>query len=177
MYYGLAISGVMLALTVVAAFLIGGWAMILAGASVIVMIISFFIPHRTREGETRAKQWEALKRYLKAYEFRSGDHREFLAQISDYLVYGVVLGLSSKSRPRMKFPPPTTIATSTPKSTKPWSLARMPATASVLTPFPPGPDMASPDILRQMRLYRGFLAILSGKECCASAGASQPPTE
>ena len=96
MYYSLAVGGLMLALTVVAALLIGAWAMILAGAAAIVMVVSFFIPHRTREGETRAKQWEALKKYLKAYEFRSGDHRDFLARISDYLVYGIVLGLSNK---------------------------------------------------------------------------------
>jgi uncharacterized membrane protein YgcG len=96
MYYCLALAGSMLALTLVAALLIGAWAMILAPAAVIVMVTSFFIPHRTREGETQAKQWGALKKYLKKYEFRGASRPDFLAQISDYLVYGVVLGLSTK---------------------------------------------------------------------------------
>jgi uncharacterized membrane protein len=96
MYYSLALAGVLLALTAASAFFIGIWAMILGAASVIVMVLSFLIPHRTLEGETKARHWKAVKKYLKTHEFRSADRGDFLARIPDYLVYGVVLGLSTK---------------------------------------------------------------------------------
>ena len=95
-YYSLALGGSMLALTVVSIFLFEIWAVILGGAAVAVMVLSFLIYHRTSEGETEARHWKALQKYLKKYEFRSQSRGELLSRVSDYLVYGVVLGLSTK---------------------------------------------------------------------------------
>lgn len=95
-YYSLALGGTMLALTIGAVFLFEVWAVILGAASIAVIVLSFTIYHRTAQGETEARHWKALQKYLKNYEFRSQDHRDLLLKISDYLVYGVVLGLSTK---------------------------------------------------------------------------------
>ncbi len=61
-----------------------------------VLLLSLLIPHRTAEGETRARHWKAVQKYLKTHEFRNTDRQSLLNQISQYLVYGVVLGLAAK---------------------------------------------------------------------------------
>jgi uncharacterized membrane protein len=93
-YYSLAIGIVMMLIAIPAAIYLGLWgvALIIAGGAV--LVLSFSIPHRTAEGETKARQWKAVRRYLKKYEFRTADRSDLLTRISDYLVYGVVLGLS-----------------------------------------------------------------------------------
>ena len=96
MFYSLGVSVTMLLLTVAATFLFGPWAVILGVATAIAFVLSFFIPHRTREGEMQAQQWKAVKRYLQKYHYRSADRTSLLSRINDYFVYGVVLGLSSK---------------------------------------------------------------------------------
>ena len=96
MFYSFGVSGVMLLLTVVSAFLFGPWAIILGVVLFIVFVLSFLIPHRTREGEMQAQQWKAVKRYLQKYHYRAADRTSLLSLINDYFVYGVVLGLSSK---------------------------------------------------------------------------------
>jgi len=96
MYYSFAVAGVMVASTVVGALVFGPWAVVLAGVSVAVLILSLAVPHRTPEGETKARQWRAVKRYLKRYQFRTADQQGLLAHIPDYLVYGAVLGLGGK---------------------------------------------------------------------------------
>lgn len=95
-YYSLALGGTMLALTVGAVFLFEVWAVVLGAASIAVIVLSFIIYHRTAQGETEARHWKALQKYLGKYEFRSQDRRDLLSKISDYLVYGVVLGLSTR---------------------------------------------------------------------------------
>ena len=95
-YYSLALGGVMLALAAGGAFLFHLWAIVLGVAGMTVIVLSFLIYHRTAEGETEARHWQALRKYLKSYEFRSADRRDLLPRVSDYLVYGVVLGLSTR---------------------------------------------------------------------------------
>lgn len=96
MYYSLVVAGAMVALAVAAMILIGPWGLVLGGVAVGVVVMSFFIAHRTAEGETKARHWKAVQKYLKKYEFRSADRSDILSRISTYLVYGVVLGLSTK---------------------------------------------------------------------------------
>jgi uncharacterized membrane protein len=96
MYYSLAIGIVMLILCGVAAYFVGIWAIVLGAASIAVFILSFIIPHRTKEGEILARHWKALKRYLLKYHYRSMDKNALLSRIDDYLVYGIVLGLGQK---------------------------------------------------------------------------------
>ena len=60
MIYSLGIAGAMFLLTIPSIFLFGPWAAIIGVASVVVFILSLFIPHRTQEGEMLAQQWKAL---------------------------------------------------------------------------------------------------------------------
>lgn len=96
MLYSIGLGTIMILLTGAAAFLFEVWAVILGAASVVVFILSFMIPHRTKKGEMLAQQWKALKRYLQKYHYRAADQTILLARIDDYFVYGLVLGLSEK---------------------------------------------------------------------------------
>jgi uncharacterized membrane protein len=96
MYYSIAVGGVIIVGAILSIFLFRAWAMISLGGGCAVLGLSFLIPHRTAEGETRARQWTAVKRYLEKYEFRTADRASLLTSISDYLVYGVIFGLSTK---------------------------------------------------------------------------------
>ena len=92
----LALSGILIAVTIPSAFLFGPWAVILGTYACIVLVLSLIIPHRTQEGERLAQHWKALKRYMNKYEFRTADSNLILRQIDRYFVYGVVLGLQKK---------------------------------------------------------------------------------
>jgi uncharacterized membrane protein len=96
MYISLAVGGVIIVGAILSIFLFRAWAMISLAGGCAVLGLSFLIPHRTAEGETKARQWNAVKRYLEKYEFRTADRHSLLTSISDYLVYGVVFGLSTK---------------------------------------------------------------------------------
>lgn len=96
MIYSLGIAGAMFLLTIPSIFLFGPWAAIIGVASVVVFILSLFIPHRTQEGEMKAQQWKGLKRYLLKYHYRQAERSTLLKNIDSYFVYGVVLGLNKK---------------------------------------------------------------------------------
>ena len=95
-YFSVALGAMMLLLTVGAAFLFGAWAIILGAAGAAVLVLSFTIYHRTAKGETEARHWKALQKYLKSDEFKALSKSDLLHRVSDYLVYGVVLGMSTK---------------------------------------------------------------------------------
>jgi uncharacterized membrane protein len=95
-YISLALGAGLMLLTVLLVFLFGPWGATSGGAGLIVLLLSLLIPHRTAEGETRARQWKAVQKYLKTHEFRKTDRQRVLSQVSEYLVYGVVLGLADK---------------------------------------------------------------------------------
>jgi uncharacterized membrane protein len=86
----------MIMLAGISAFFFGPWAIILGAASLIVVVFSLFIPHRTERGEKLAREWKALKKYLKDYHFRYEEGSDLLSRISSYFVYGMVLGLNEK---------------------------------------------------------------------------------
>jgi len=94
-YYSGAIGVALMLLALGAGFLFGPWAFIMGVAGLVVVILSFLIYHRTARGETEARHWMALRKYLKTHEFRSESRQDLLSRVSDYLVYGVVLGLST----------------------------------------------------------------------------------
>ena len=95
-YYSIALGACLMLLTVLLVYLFGPWGAISGGAGLLVLLLSLLIPHKTAEGETMARQWKAVQKYLKAHEFRNTDRQHVLNQISEYLVYGVVLGLADK---------------------------------------------------------------------------------
>ena len=96
LYLVLALDALIVLVTVAFVFLFGLWAIVLAVISPIVLVLAFLMPHRTREGETMARKWLALKEYLKKYHYRAADRSSLLANINDYFVYGIVLGLNKK---------------------------------------------------------------------------------
>jgi len=98
---GIVVSIILIAVTVVSAILIGTWAFVPGASAFILMILSSLIPRRTPEFELEAKKWNALKKYLKKYHFRDSGSRLFLENIGKFLVYGVILGLSSQVIKRM----------------------------------------------------------------------------
>lgn len=95
-YFSVALGVVMILLAIGAGFLFGPWAIIPGAAGVAVLVLSFLIYHRTATGETEARHWKALQKYLKSNEFKSLGRNDLLSRISDYLVYGVVFGMSTK---------------------------------------------------------------------------------
>jgi len=95
-YYSLALGAGLLLLAGLMFFLYGPWGALVGVAGAVVLILSLLIPHRTAEGESKAKHWKAVQKYLKTYEFRNTDRQSLLGHISEYLVYGVVLGLTTK---------------------------------------------------------------------------------
>jgi uncharacterized membrane protein len=95
-YYSAALGAVMMLSAAGAGFIFGIWAVAMGGAGVVVLVLSFLIYHRTAKGETEARHWMALRKYLKTYGFKSMSRQDLLAKVSDYLVYGVVLGMSTK---------------------------------------------------------------------------------
>ncbi|UCC41493.1 MAG: DUF2207 domain-containing protein [Candidatus Aminicenantes bacterium] len=96
MLYSLGIAGTLFLLTIPSMFLFGSYAAIIGSASVVVFVLSLFIPHRTKEGEMKARQWKALRSYLQKYHYRTAERSTLLGHIDSYFVYGVVLGLSKK---------------------------------------------------------------------------------
>jgi uncharacterized membrane protein YgcG len=96
MYYSFGIGAAMVVLAVAAAFVFGVMAIILAMASAVIFILALLVPHHTVEGETEARRWCALKKYLRCHQFRGAGTEGLLSRISDYLVYGVVLGVGDK---------------------------------------------------------------------------------
>jgi uncharacterized membrane protein len=84
------------ALTVISIIFIEEWFVIPGISSAIILFWSWFIPRRTPEFELEAKKWGGLKKYLKKYQFRDSASPFFLENVSKFLVYGVVLGLSEK---------------------------------------------------------------------------------
>ena len=95
-YYSVALGGAMMLLAGGVAIFLGAWAIVLGAAGVAVLVLSFTIYHRTAKGETEARHWKALQKYLKSDEFKALSKNDLLSRVSDYLVYGVVLGMSTK---------------------------------------------------------------------------------
>ncbi len=92
---GMVVGVLLVAVTVLAAILMGAWAVVPGVSAVVVMVFSAFSPRRTPEFELEAKKWNALRKYLKKYHFRDSDSRFFLENVGRFLVYGVVLGLTA----------------------------------------------------------------------------------
>ncbi|MDH4221982.1 MAG: DUF2207 domain-containing protein [candidate division Zixibacteria bacterium] len=90
----LLVSGILLFITIISSIYIGVWALIPALVTVGLFVLSFFIPRRRPEYELEAKKWFALKKYLAKYHFRETNRGFQYENIGNYLVYGVVLGLS-----------------------------------------------------------------------------------
>ncbi len=98
---GVIVGLLLVALTIISVILIEEWAIIPGISSVVLLIWSWLIPRRTPEFELEVKKWRALKKYLKKYQFRDSAAPYFLENISKFLIYGVVLGLSRQAIKKM----------------------------------------------------------------------------
>lgn len=96
-HYGLAIGIGLLALTIPAVLLFGLAGASLAVAGVVVLGLSCLIPHRTLAGETEARRWKGLKRYLQNYGAPGVAPLDPRLNVDAFLVYGIVLGLGAKA--------------------------------------------------------------------------------
>ena len=61
----------------------GPWAIISVSITVLMLILSFLIVHRTADGEIEYKKWLGLKKYIKGGKFRSLDDSKMKNYISD----------------------------------------------------------------------------------------------
>lgn len=89
-------SFVLLGVTILSVFLIEEWAFMPGVFGALLMILSFTIPRRSPEYELVAKKWMGLKKYLKKYYFRESVSHSLQENLGKFMVYGMVLGLSSK---------------------------------------------------------------------------------
>ncbi len=86
----------MIGFLMLAVFLYGPWLLIPAGVSLLALLGSIAIAHRTEAGEKAYQQWKYLRNYLKKHDFES-DMREMDAfTVNAYLVYGMAMGLGPK---------------------------------------------------------------------------------
>ena len=76
--------------------LFGPWAIISGITTILILLLSFAISHRTLEGEILYKKWMGLKKYLNKGHFKKLNSEDSINNISDYLLYGTVLGIKSK---------------------------------------------------------------------------------
>ena len=98
---GVIVGLLLVALTIISVILIEEWAIIPGISSVVLLIWSWLIPRRAQEFELEAKKWGGLRKYLKKYQFRDSAAPYFLENISKFLIYGVVLGLSRQAIKKM----------------------------------------------------------------------------
>ncbi len=92
MTLSLILGVVCILLAIPLAFLFGPWAIIAAFSGFVILLLSLALPARTDEGERLFYQWTALKKYLQ--KIHPQDAVQLLSSIDQYLVYGLVLGLS-----------------------------------------------------------------------------------
>ncbi|HVP37037.1 MAG TPA: DUF2207 domain-containing protein [Terriglobales bacterium] len=89
-------SFILLAVTIPSIYFIEEWAFMTGVFGILLLMLSFTIPRRSPEYELEAKKWEGLKKYLKKYYFRESLSQSLQQNLGRFMVYGMVLGLSSK---------------------------------------------------------------------------------
>ena len=89
-------SFVLLGAAILSVFLIEEWAFMPGVFGALLMILPFTIPRRSPEHELEAKKWMGLKKYLKKYYFRESVSQSLQENLGKFMVYGMILGLSSK---------------------------------------------------------------------------------
>ncbi|MFC1887383.1 DUF2207 family protein [Candidatus Cloacimonadota bacterium] len=72
-------------------------ALILAGVSIVIMIISALIPHHTTLGKMKFYEWKAYRKYLNKNLYRSETEEIILNKINDLLIFGTLFAINKKS--------------------------------------------------------------------------------
>ncbi|MFQ5640437.1 MAG: DUF2207 domain-containing protein, partial [bacterium] len=96
MLQGLLPAIVLIVLGVIAIFLAGPGAVSPLAAGLTLLIITLATNRVARPYVDQYAQWKALRRYLQKYEFVESDRSVLKDNLSRYLIYGMVLGLTSR---------------------------------------------------------------------------------
>jgi len=96
MLQGLIPAIVLFLLGAVAIFLAGPGAIIPFAAGLILFTITVATNRVARPYADQYAQWQALRRYLRKYKFVEADRSSLVDNLGPYLIYGMVLGLTSK---------------------------------------------------------------------------------
>ena len=80
----------------IAIFLAGPGAIPPFAAGLILFIITVATNRVARPYADQYARWQALRRYLRKYKFVEADRSRLVDNLSPYLIYGMVLGLTSK---------------------------------------------------------------------------------
>lgn len=94
--WGMTLGGVIMAMSAGLAFLFYQWALVPGVVGLLLMLSSLAIVKHTPQGRLKARQWQALKRYLKKHDYRGQESGHVLRNVEKYLVYSAVLGLDKK---------------------------------------------------------------------------------
>ncbi len=96
MYYALGFGIVLGALALASIVPFGPWAWLPGATAIVVTMLAFAVQHRTEVGETLARKWKAVSKYLRKGHFHSNS-AGMLDNAANYFVYGPVLGVSDKT--------------------------------------------------------------------------------
>ncbi len=93
---GMLFSALLIVGFLILALFYGPWLLIPAAVSLLALMGSIAIAHRTAPGEKAYQQWKYLRKYLKRHDFES-DMREMDAfTVNAYLIYGMAMGPGPK---------------------------------------------------------------------------------
>jgi len=95
LYYGLALNGVLSIPVILGIIFLGPWVVFAAVVLVVLLILSFFIPHNTTEGKLLKNRWKAFSKYLRKGRYKSASASR--PELGKYFVYGSVLGLTENN--------------------------------------------------------------------------------
>ncbi len=101
MYYSLLFTGLLAIVNIPFIIYFGPWAIISGVITIILLIISLSLPHRTLEGEIIYRKWTGLKKILNKGRFKEFKAEDSKNNISDYLLYGTFLGVNNKMMNKM----------------------------------------------------------------------------
>lgn len=96
MLQGLIPALVLILFGAIAIFLAGPGAITPFVAGLILLIITLATHRIARPYADQYAQWQALRRYLRKYKFVEADRSSLVDNLAPYLIYGMVLGLTSK---------------------------------------------------------------------------------
>ena len=95
MQYSLILTGFTAIISILFLIFFGPWAIISGICTVLLLILSFTIPHRNIDGEILYQKWNGLKNYFNKGMFKKDDEWA-KDKIGDYLIYSIILGIKNK---------------------------------------------------------------------------------
>jgi len=85
----------------ISTFFFGPWMLILLGLSIVLLIGSLFVFHRTEKGEIAYRRWWHLRKILKKSKFADTSEKLDSERVNEYLIYGIALMLGRRFYKRL----------------------------------------------------------------------------